>query len=242
MNFAHARKVAALSWPLYAGASGGVVIAALVLVLSESATFRWAASLAILVTVWLACASFWAFHWMFDASGLLSGSWLLAPDIPVPERWVQINTGLEQTSLPLETIFPAVPGQVIDVYDPAVMTEPAIARARRGRHASSGSSALAGVDSASADLVVVMLAAHEIRDRRLRERFFKEVARIVSRRGRVVLVEHLRDITAAAVFGPGVFHFFPRSEWLELGSMARLNLDREFRITPFVRVFVFGPR
>jgi hypothetical protein len=88
-------------------------------------------------------------------------------------------------------------------------------------------------------LVVVTLAAHEIRESGKREGFFLELRRIVSPAGRVVVVEHLRDLAAALAFGPGIFHFFPRGEWLRLGSRVGMELEHERAITPFVRVFVF---
>ena len=129
-------------------------------------------------------------------------------------------------------------GSLIDLYDPNVMTEPALARARRGRGVSDD---LHAVESESSDLVVIMLAAHEIRSRKGRESLFNEVRRIVAPQGRVVLVEHLRDFIAAITFGPGVFHFFPRREWIDL-TCAAFELEQEFPITSFVRVFVLRPR
>jgi len=86
-----------------------------------------------------------------------------------------------------------------------------------------------------------VLAAHEIRSRKGRESLFNEVRRIVAPQGRVVLVEHLRDFIAAITFGPGVFHFFPRREWIDL-TCAAFELEQEFPITSFVRVFVLRPR
>lgn len=66
-----------------------------------------------------------------------------------------------------------------------------------------------------------------------------ELTRIVSPTGRVVLVEHLRDLAAALAFGPGLFHFRPRGEWMRLATLTGLTLERERPITPFVRVLVF---
>ena len=236
MSFAQARRVASLSWPLYVTAAGALIVATAVSLLTTSQAIRWSCALVALGTVWLAGASFWAFHVMFDKSGLLSGAWLRNV-AAAPARWVQITTGLEQTSVPLESLFPAAEGQVIDVYDPSMTTEPALTRARRGRGAIGRSEQLAAVTSDWADLVVIMLAAHEIRDPQGREQLFKEAARVVSANGRVVVVEHIRDLINTIVFGPGVFHFFPRSTWLQLAHSAGFDVEREFPITPFVRVF-----
>ncbi len=103
---------------------------------------------------------------------------------------------------------------------------------------SSWTSTINAVEDGSADLVLIILSAHEIRDRRERERLFHESARMLADSGRIVLVEHLRDVAAALAFGPGLFHFYPRSIWLKQVASARLAIRDELAITPFVRVFV----
>lgn len=160
----------------------------------------------------------------------------------MPKRWVQINAGLEETTLPVNDVFPGAEGKMLDLFNPSVMTEPAISRARQEKTDVAAIAAKPDalpVEDGWADLVVVTLAAHEIRDVQKRERFFQELRRIMAPSGKLVVVEHLRDLAAALAFGPGVFHFLPRREWLRLGTLAGLEVERERRITPFVRVFVY---
>jgi len=244
MSFAHAKRIAGYNRPLYAAAAAGILLGLLVTSWRGSpAALRWAAFVGVILAAWFAFASFSAFHWMFDRSPLLSGRWL-ANTVPPPSRWVEINAGLEETTVPLADVFPGATGKVLDIYDPASMTEPAITRARQQAAPAASLTAQPTslpVDTAWADLVLVMLAAHEIRDRRARENFFAELRRIVAPAGKVVLVEHLRDLPAALAFGPGMFHFLPRHEWLRLANLARLELETERPITPFVRVFVYRP-
>jgi hypothetical protein len=83
------------------------------------------------------------------------------------------------------------------------------------------------------------MTAHEIRKADERDNFFAEVGRILAVDGRIVLVEHFRDIFNALAFGPGFFHFLPRSEWLRVTAKAGLEVEREKTVTPFVRVLVF---
>lgn len=246
VTFAHARRIAGYNWPLYAAAGCGVFLG---LVVSSCRgtprALRWIAALGIAVAAWFACASFWAFHWMFDRSELLRGQWVGAEATLSPQRWVLINAGLAETTVPLQDIFPKAAGKVLDIFDPASMTEPAITRAREQKDGVPAVRAHPGalpVEDGWADLVLVMLAAHEIRDGGARERFFHELSRIASPDGKVILVEHLRDLAAALTFGPGMFHFLPRREWLRLGSLAGLEMERERRITPFVRVFTYRAR
>lgn len=198
-----------------------------------------------IIAFWYASASFIAFHLMFDRSNLLSGEWLSALISGNPRRWAQISIFLEETTLPLGELFPHAEGRSFDLFDSKVTTEPAIARARE---LSAGLGAVAVAVSADAlpvaddwaDLTVVMLAAHEIRDRVRREKLFGELHRITSEGGTVILIEHLRGFAAFAAFGPiGFLHFYPRKEWIRLAELADLKLRREFSITPFVRVFAF---
>jgi len=245
VTYTNARRIAAYSWPLYATAAIGVVAGTVVALMPACAmALRAVAVVGVAAALWYSCASFFAFHAMFDRSALLSGSWLADEVAAPPRRWVEINAGLEETTVPLHEVFRETSGIMLDIYDAASMTEPAITRARR--HTDRTSSLAAAPDALPVepgwgDLVLVMLAAHEIRDSAMRERFFRELRRIVAPDGSVVLVEHLRDTAAAIAFGPGMFHFLPRQEWLRLGSLAGFALQRERAITPFVRVLVFRP-
>src|SRR5436190_6210 len=59
------------------------------------------------------------------------------------------------------------------------------------------------------DALFLVFAAHEIRRPELRLRFFQELRRTLAPRGRLLIVEHLRDPANFAAFGPGFFHFLP---------------------------------
>jgi SAM-dependent methyltransferase len=92
-----------------------------------------------------------------------------------------------------------------------------------------------------ADAVFLLMAAHEVRDPAVRGSLFLEVARVLAPSGRLVVVEHVRDLANALAFGPGALHFYAPSTWRDAGSGAGLKLTDELRLTPFVRAFVFGP-
>jgi SAM-dependent methyltransferase len=245
ITFARAVRIAGYNWPLYAAAGVGIVAGVVLACLPDvPPPVRWIGGGGAAVAGWFACASFWAFHSMFDRSELLGGLWLKEELPQAPARWVQINVGLEETTLPLDEVFPGAEGKTLDLYNPAVMTEPAVTRARQQK---TDAAAIAiqpeslPVEDGWAELVIVTLAAHEIRDNQKRQHFFQELRRVMSHEGRVIVVEHLRDLAAALAFGPGIFHFFPRAEWLRLGRHVGLEVERERRITPFVRVFVYRP-
>ncbi len=191
--------------------------------------------------MWLAgawgVASLAVSHYVYDRSRLGRWDWL-----PVtPGKWANIHCGFDETSRPLRRVYPGTTGIILDMYDRRAMTEASIARARRiptGAPAAERAryDALPVADG-ELDTVFVLFAAHELRARAAREKFFAEVDRVLRPGGRVVLVEHLRDAANFLAFGPGAFHFLPGREWRRLA--ARWETEAEFSVTPFVRAFVF---
>lgn len=153
------------------------------------------------------------------------------------------HAGLDETTPAIRALYPDARGMVFDIYDSRRMTEPSIARAR-ARSVSPVDKAIMPeaipLANSEIDAVFLIFAAHEIRDAADRDRFFRELARIVRAHGRLVLVEHLRDLWNFAAYGPGFGHFFPRSEWIRAATSAGFSILTEESLTPFVRCFVFG--
>lgn len=240
-RFDHASALVRYNAPLY-----GTMLVSVVLggALCGVPVFgvRLVGGLVIAGALWYAVASVAAFHWMFDRSPLLEGSWIQDCASSPVQRWIQVSVALEQTTLPLERVFPEAVGQLFDLFSSERMQEPAVRRAR-------ASSAIAPslpvapeafpADDGSSDLTVVTLAAHELRRRSDREALFRELARVTRADGSIVVVEHLRDLPALLAFGPGVLHFYPRRTWLDLAARTGLSAVQEFPLSPFVRVFVW---
>lgn len=237
--FTQARRLARYNWPLYAGAGltlvGGVVVA----FAAQHPLLRALGGFAAAVAGWFAGASFLAFHAMFDRSDFTRWDWLRHELETPPGRWVHVSAGLELTRAPMGELFPGSQGVNVDIYDPAWMPASAVGRARALRaDATPAPPDALPVEDGWADAVLVVLAAHEIRAPRTRERFFGELDRILAPTGRLVLIEHLRDVASALAFGPGFLHFLPRREWLRLTGRIGLRVERERSFTPFVRVFI----
>jgi SAM-dependent methyltransferase len=87
------------------------------------------------------------------------------------------------------------------------------------------------------DTIFLLFMAHEFRHAEARLLFFREIARVLAPYGRVVIVEHLRDLANFLAFGPGFFHFQSRQTWLSTLHAAGLKIVCESKITPFIRVF-----
>ncbi|WP_145179106.1 methyltransferase domain-containing protein [Gimesia aquarii] len=242
MSFDRAVSLARYNWPLYLtcflGAAVGFTIWTIQLVPSP---IRYLGFLGALVATWYAISSFVAFYVMFDRSDFLSGEWLTHCVEQSPQTCVQLSVCVEETTLPISKVFPSTDYIELDLFDKSFMTEPAIARAKQN---SGDSPSIAAKPDAlplsdnTSEMTVVTLAAHEIRDASQREVLFRELSRITAPRGRLIVAEHLRNLSAAAAFGPGFFHFYPRSTWTTLAQKTELRIESEFDITPFFHVFV----
>ncbi|HEX4647095.1 MAG TPA: class I SAM-dependent methyltransferase [Verrucomicrobiae bacterium] len=198
---------------------------------------------------WLILTAFWTVsslvvsHWVYDRSRIYKWTWL-ADCLPIgPRRWANIHAGLDESSPALRRFFPGAEGMVLDIFDSTEMTELSIAQARlRSKNAITATAAnfrALPVDKESLDTVFLIFAAHEIRRAESRLQFFSELERVLKSHGRVVLVEHLRDWNNFLAFGPGCLHFQFRETWRQAARKAGFKTDKEFNITPFVRVFLW---
>jgi SAM-dependent methyltransferase len=237
-------QIVRYNWTSYvAGVFVPALVVGLVLVIHPPAGL---AALLILGAVaavsWLA-VSLAVSHYVYDRSDLYRWEWIRERVSPGPQHLVNIHAGLDETSKALQAMYPAAEVTILDIYDPAEMSEPSIARARREAQATLAS-VMADfrqlpLQSASADLITVIFCAHELRKAAAKEAFFRELARVITPAGTILLVEHLRDAWNLVAFGPGAFHFFARSEWLRVAGLCGLRLEAEVPRTPFVRAFVF---
>jgi SAM-dependent methyltransferase len=237
-------QIVRYNWSLYVAAIfGSLLVVGFVVVVHPPTVLAGLLILgAVAALFWLAL-SLAVSHYVYDRSDLYRWQWIRERIASNPGHVVNIHAGLDETSVALQEIYPAAEVTILDIYDPAEMPEPSIARARREAR-----SMLASVKAdfrklplqrASADLVTVIFVAHELRRPASKESFFRELARVIKPGGSVLLVEHLRDTWNLLAFGPGAFHFFPRSEWLRMADATGFRLSEEISRTVFVRAFVF---
>jgi SAM-dependent methyltransferase len=186
------------------------------------------------------CSSLLISHYVYDRSGFYSLRWLRGCLSRPPARWINLHSGIDETSLVIASLFPGSEGQITDIYDPREMTEPSIARARRLAAAPLGvtdSRALPAADQ-QFDAAFLIFAAHELRHHEARVRLFREIARVLRTGGELILVEHSRDWANFLAFGPGFLHFFPERTWQRVANAAGLPIRLHRTLTPFVHVFV----
>jgi SAM-dependent methyltransferase len=232
-----------LNWPYYfAGTTLLIALTVTLTLLPLNGILIAVALTAMAVDAYFIAASLLVSHYVYDRSELYRFEWLKRLFPVPPRRWVNIHSGLDETTVPLRALFPDTFTNTFSIYDPAVMTEGSIARALKQKigdvYSEHADYARLPLNYAECDAIFLLLAAHEIREPAERIRFFRELQRVTASGGVVVIAEHLRDAWNFAAFGPNVWHVLPRPEWLRLAREADFEVHEEFKVTPFVRVFV----
>ncbi|MGC6429525.1 MAG: class I SAM-dependent methyltransferase [Jejuia sp.] len=184
--------------------------------------------------------------YVYDCSGYYNFDWLGKMNIPKSNsaEVVNINAGFDETSFILKHKLPNANLQVFDFYDEAKHTEVAITRARKvslvypnTKHISADAIPL---KDNSVDAIFLLSSAHEIRSNEEKVLFLKECKRICKPNGKVILVEHLRDLPNFLAFSVGFTHFFSKATWIKAFKAAGFNSYKEEKFTPFMSVFKFN--
>jgi SAM-dependent methyltransferase len=231
-----AARIFSYNWPIYVGTWAGAAAAAGAGA-GAGGVVREAIWLAAAIAFLWAVASLAVSFYVYDRSRLSRGAWLPALVRAPCNRWATVHAGLD-AEIALDAVMPGACVARLDVFDERFMKAPSIRRARRLTPRASPAVACSptalALENEACDAVVVAFTAHEIRDRRARERFFDEVCRGLRPGGTMVLVEHVRDLMNFVAFGPGYLHFLPRAEWLRLAARPGFAVSEERRITPWV--------
>ncbi|MGB8168506.1 MAG: class I SAM-dependent methyltransferase [Chthoniobacteraceae bacterium] len=237
--------IARFNWPFYL-AAGVVLIAALCgLLLSGFLPVQLVCFLAAAGAAYFIFGSLGVSHLIYDRSDLYRWRWLgRALRGAGRERFIFCHSGFDEASSELGKKFADTQWERFDHFDEELMPERSIQRARRLYPPAPGT-IRAPFDhwpapAASADVVFGLLAIHELRAEAQRTAWFAEARRCLSAEGRVVLVEHVRDVANFLAFGPGFLHFHSPASWRRCWAGAGLRCADEFRITPWVRVFVLS--
>lgn len=236
-------NIVRFNWPMFVGTAVVVTVAAIGAAMVTIPRLRVLLALLAAGLVFGTVVSLAVSHLVYDRSALYRFAWLSrALDGVSPRRAVFCQTGFDECSAPLGALLRDTTWTLLDHYDPARMTEASIQRARH--HCPPAPGTLAApygswpIAAGSTDVVIGMLAVHELRRDEERGAWFAEAHRVTRHDGRVIVVEHVRDLANALVFGPGALHFHSIATWRRGWERAHLRLRDEFRVTAWVRVFV----
>lgn len=94
------------------------------------------------------------------------------------------------------------------------------------------------LENNSADNIFIIFAAHEIRSNNERICFFKELHRVLTDDGKIIITEHVRDVPNFIVYNIGFFHFLPLATWLATFNNAQLKISEEIKTTAFITSFI----
>lgn len=233
------------NWPRYAAALGFIAAAWLTLRVGDFAGWlKGGAFVAMSLAIWWSIASLIASYWIYDCSRLMDWDWVKR-ELPGPvNRWLNIHAGLDESTASLRQFWPTATGETVDIFTPREMTEVSIRRARSERV-----EACRRVDyralpfeAGRFNVVFLLFAAHELRRSEARRALLTEVNRVLRPNGRLILVEHLRDALNFVVYGHGFLHFHSRRTWHADIAAAAFKVEREFPITPFVRILILRRR
>jgi SAM-dependent methyltransferase len=233
-------QIVRFNWPFYLASVSILVIAPFVVRRARRASLRKVGWMGWAGVAWWTTASLAASYWVYDSSPLMNWRWVRALLPEPPRRWLNIHAGLDESTLALRALFPESSGLTLDIFDEGAMSESSIRRARllpsyvQTRAAAYNSLPVA---DGAVDAAFIFFAAHELRAPLARERFFREVARALAPGGRLLLAEHPRNTANLAAFGPGFWHFLPRSEWIRLARTSGLRIEHELTITPLVHIW-----
>jgi len=136
---------------------------------------------------------------------------------------------------------------IIDIFDPAKMTDQALRRARemeppleadRRIYRRTASPNQLPIPHNWADAVYCSFSLHELPSASDRAAIFAEFTRILKPGGRLVMAEHGRDCFNLLAFGPGVFSYFSPACWTRLITDAGLVIKHHERWRGLVHLWV----
>jgi hypothetical protein len=213
------------------------------IVLVENPLLRTLLDCGVGLAAYFMVASVIAAYFIYDASDLYKLAWWPARCLEdSPDKGIVVHAGFDPASAPIQARFPQMRLRILDFFDAGKTTEASIQRAHRLHPPSAPEERIPAeswpVDTASQDVVFALSAAHELRKAEERAAFFREARRVIGSRGRVIVIEQLRDLVNFACFGVAALHFLSRRTWLQSFAAANLTVTDEFTITPFMRVFV----
>lgn len=182
--------------------------------------------------------------YVYDFSGLYSLNWMDQLHIGEDKTLVNIHAGFDETSALIQSNYPRNKLLVFDFYDPLRHTEVSIKRARKAYPEFPGTKHLvtssAQIQADSVDFLFLILSAHEIRLTEERMLFFKQLCEALKAGGKIILVEHQRDLYNFLAYNFGFFHFLSGKTWEQTYKSAGLICTGRSKLNPFITLYTLS--
>lgn len=228
----------------YFAISGGALCVLLIVRQFCDPPWSWLATLLIVLLIVATSVSLGVSWYVYDLSELYSLRWLDRIDLGGIEKAAVITVGLDEFGEKIRNRFTTAELRMVDLYDDARHTEASIRRARKSHplpvSVESATADRLPFEQSSIDVVFLLLTAHEIRVATERVALFRELARVLTPQGKIIVTEHLRDAANVAAYNVGALHFHSKSTWMQAFSAAQLTVKQTMHITPFLTTFILG--
>lgn len=205
-------------------------------------TLNWLTTGTIIFTIITTFISLVISYFIYDYSNLYSLKWLDFLNIKNNTTLLNTNAGFDETSAILQHKFPNTNLIVLDFYDANKHTEISIERARKVYpifpNTINISTDNIPLQANSIDYIFLIFAAHEIRNKAERITFFKQLRNVLKDNGKIIVTEHQRDLPNFIAYTIGFFHFYSNKTWKSIFAQSSLNIEKEFKINPFVTTFI----
>jgi hypothetical protein len=181
-------------------------------------------------------------YYIYDCSKIYNLNFLDKFQIKPSETIVNINAGFDEFSYIISDKFKTEKLHVFDFYNPEKHTEISIERARKVSEIYPNTTTITTsklpLEANSVAYVFLFFAAHEIRKQQERIIFFQEIEKSLNQNGKIIILEHLRDIPNFMAYTIGFFHFLSKSDWQKTFKSSNLIIITETKITPFLSLFI----
>ncbi len=237
-------------WPLFAGLYGGVVFA--LLVIGVSATQGWfsfipMAAAVLLIFLFYLLATIWSAYQLYDNGGIQPHHVLFdMGSIQANETFVFIDLGYRRQAINLSRRLTTGRVIVLDIYNPQWTTNPALVRLRKRMpipppdpriSLRDASMDLIPLPDQSVSSVIMCQIASELWQRGDQIALFREIHRVLTPNGRLLLAERTRTQTNWLVMGPMALNLKRREDWQQLLQTAGFVVRRTQDLSGIISCF-----
>lgn len=238
-KFEGVTNVVKFNYPKYL-AAGIIAIIAMVLIFTTKNIFIFYLALFSQLSLVLMINSLIVSYLVYDYSDLYQLQFLNNISLTQNLKMVNISSGFDEIGDALESKFSGLNVINIDIYKALTKKEHSIQIAnstKSKRDRVQIENFKIPLDSVSADIIILFFAAHEIRDSSDRQRFFKEIKRILKPEAKVFIIEHHRDVNNFLAFNFGFLHFYSKKIWMDLFSQTGFKVSEITIENPWVKTY-----